>query len=134
MHLCYFLCSCVKIVAIYALLVCKICGQKIRSCKFFDKSQVWLRKMHFTFFSGSWPDLFYCHIPSFEEIWETPFNFSAFVGEVSQWRCGNRHFGTGHFCFSFFFLFPQVIFVGIFHQFCMQVMLITQDFKKTNPK
>ena len=30
----------VKIVAIYALLVCKIFGPKIRSCKFFDKSQV----------------------------------------------------------------------------------------------
>ena len=29
-----------KIVAIYALLVCKIFGPKIRSCKFFDKSQV----------------------------------------------------------------------------------------------
>ena len=38
MHLrCFFL---VKIVAIYALLVCKIFGAKIRSCKFFDKSQV----------------------------------------------------------------------------------------------
>ena len=30
----------VKIVTIYALLVCKIFGLKIRSCKFFDKSQV----------------------------------------------------------------------------------------------
>ena len=39
MHLrCFFL---VKIVAIYALLVCKIFVAKIRSCKFFDKSQVW---------------------------------------------------------------------------------------------
>ena len=39
MHLrCIFL---VKIVAIYTLLVCKIFGPKIRSCKFFDKSQVW---------------------------------------------------------------------------------------------
>ena len=30
-----------KIVAIYLLLVCKIFGPKIRSYKFFDKSQVW---------------------------------------------------------------------------------------------
>ena len=38
MHLrCFFL---VKIVKIYTLLVCKIFGPKIRSCKFFDKSQV----------------------------------------------------------------------------------------------
>ena len=29
-------------VAIHALLVCKIFGPKIRSCKYFDKSQVWL--------------------------------------------------------------------------------------------
>ena len=32
----------VKIVTIYALLVCKIFGLKIRSCKFFYKSQVWV--------------------------------------------------------------------------------------------
>ena len=39
MHLhCFFL---VKIVAIYALLVCKVFGPKIRPCKFFDKYQVW---------------------------------------------------------------------------------------------
>ena len=38
MHLHCFFFS--KIVAIYALLVCKIFGRKIRSCKFFDKSQV----------------------------------------------------------------------------------------------
>ena len=38
MHLCCFFL--VKIVAIYALLVCKNFGAKIRSCKFFDKSQV----------------------------------------------------------------------------------------------
>ena len=38
MHLrCFFL---LKIVKIYALLVCKIFCLKIRSCKFFDKSQV----------------------------------------------------------------------------------------------
>ena len=35
----YFL---VKIGAIYALLVCKLFGPKIRPCKFFDKSQVCL--------------------------------------------------------------------------------------------
>ena len=38
MHLrCFFL---VEIVANYALLMCKIFGPKIRSCKFFEKSQV----------------------------------------------------------------------------------------------
>ena len=38
MHLrCFFL---IKKVAIWALLVCKIFGPKIRSCKFVDKSQV----------------------------------------------------------------------------------------------
>ena len=37
---------------------------------------------------------------------ETPFNFFlAFVGEVSQWRCGNRHFGTGHICQDIFKIF-----------------------------
>ena len=40
MHLrCFFL---VKIVAVYALLVCKIFGPKIQPCKFFDKYQVCL--------------------------------------------------------------------------------------------
>ena len=34
----------VKIVAIYALLVCKTFGLKIGSCKFFDKSQVWFSR------------------------------------------------------------------------------------------
>ena len=38
MHLCSFFL--VKKVAIYALLVCKFFGHKIRSCKFFDKYQV----------------------------------------------------------------------------------------------
>ena len=32
-----------KKVALYALLVCKIFGPKIRSCKIFDKFQVWVR-------------------------------------------------------------------------------------------
>ena len=38
MHLrCFFL---VKVVTIYALLVCKIFGPKMRLCNFFDKYQV----------------------------------------------------------------------------------------------
>ena len=43
MHLRSFFFS--KTVAIYALLVCKIFGQKIQSFKFFDKSQVWNRNI-----------------------------------------------------------------------------------------
>ena len=45
MHLCCFF-FLVKIVAIYALLVCKIFNRKIRSCKFFDKYQVWEDDQH----------------------------------------------------------------------------------------
>ena len=37
-----------KIVAIYALLMCKIFGPKFWSCKFFDKSQVYKRSLEVT--------------------------------------------------------------------------------------
>ena len=46
MHLrCFFL---VKIVAIYALLVCKIFGPKIWLCKLLDKSYVWKGRTAFS--------------------------------------------------------------------------------------
>ena len=38
----YVVLSLAKIVAIYAALVCKFVRSKLRSCKFFDKFQVWL--------------------------------------------------------------------------------------------
>ena len=45
MHLhCFIASEIIQIVAMHALLLCKIFVLKIRSCKFFDKSHVWVTK------------------------------------------------------------------------------------------
>ena len=62
-----------KKVALYALLVCKIFGPKIRSCKIFDKFQVWVTHINFKLKIAT--KYFITWFATSTEIWELKSNF-----------------------------------------------------------
>ena len=62
-----------KLVPIYAFLVCKTFGTKIRSCKIFDKFQVWVTHINFKLKIAT--KYFITWFATSTEIWELKSNF-----------------------------------------------------------